>query len=127
MIQSVRFFNFYTATIHRKKTLELRFIKCYLSISTWLISIENTRDTISQRAIYLFLNGANPYNSIINIFKNHPCLKIVVIFVYAIQVFMTMFAFGVAACHIDGYHSYRRDRLARRMGGVAIFVNDRYP
>src|SRR6218665_3022249 len=34
---------------------------------------------------------------------------------------------GVAACYIDGYHSYRRDRLARRMGGVAIFVNDRYP
>jgi len=28
-------------------------------------------------------------------FKNHPCLKILVIFVYAIQVFMTMFAFVV--------------------------------
>src|SRR6218665_3493074 len=47
------------------------------------------------RAIYLFLNGINPYNSIINIFKNHPCLKILVIFTYAIQVFMTMFAFVV--------------------------------
>src|SRR6218665_2516215 len=65
------------------------------SISTRLISIENTRDTVSQRAIYLFLNGVNPYNSIINIFKNHPCLKIFVIFVFAIQVFMTMFAFVV--------------------------------
>src|SRR6218665_537241 len=70
-------------------------IKIDLSISTRLISIENTRDTISQRAIYLFLNGVNPYNSIINIFKKHPCLKILVIFVYAIQVFMAMFAFVV--------------------------------
>src|SRR6218665_3225717 len=65
------------------------------TMSKWLIFIENTRDTVSQRAIYLFLNGVNPYNSIINIFKNHPCLKIFVIFVFAIQVFMTMFAFVV--------------------------------
>src|SRR6218665_1458883 len=52
-----------------------------------------------QRAIYLFLNGVYPYNSTINIFKSHPCLKILVICVYAamyaIQVFMTMFAFVV--------------------------------
>src|SRR6218665_3651547 len=55
-----------------------------------------------QRAIYLFLNGVyqytplyqyTPFNSTINIFKSHPSLKILVICVYAIQVFMTMFAF----------------------------------
>src|SRR6218665_2738845 len=67
----------------------------FLYFHTANIHIENTRDTVSQRAIYLFLNGVNPYNSIINIFKNHPCLKIFVIFVFAIQVFMTMFAFVV--------------------------------
>src|SRR6218665_2845458 len=50
-------------------------IKIDFSISTWLITIENTRDTISQGAIYLFLNGVNPYNSIINIFKKPSLLE----------------------------------------------------
>src|SRR6218665_3080406 len=76
------------------KTCEAIYKDRFLYLHT-AISIENTRDTIYKGAIYSFLNGVYPYSSIINIFKNHPCSKMLVICVYAIQVFMTMFAFIV--------------------------------
>jgi len=50
-----------------------------------------------QRAIYLLRSGKYPYNSMIKIFKNHPCLKILVIFLYAIQTI----ACSLVSSHLD--------------------------
>jgi len=63
-------------------------------LSSWADLIYSTCHDL-QRAIYLILNGEYPYNSVIKMFKNYPCFKIFVIFVYASEVFMTTFAFVV--------------------------------